>query len=858
MTTPMFEQYYALKGKQPDALLLFRMGDFYELFFDDAVVAAPILDIVLTSRNPNDANPIPMAGVPHHSVGAYIEKLTEAGHRVAIAEQVEDPAKAKGLVKRDIVRVVTPGVTFDPTALAADRRPWLVAVGPRLASGFGVSFLDVSTGDLRLTTVSQLAHVVAELERMEPREALLGPDVDLQTLKQPLKGVTNQRGRRDHMDRRRGASRAARGPRRRVIGGIWSSRRRPGTAARGGGRALRPHPNGGRLGNVHRLRPYRTDGFMVVDETTRRNLEITRTLMGGSRRGSLLGLIDRTCTSMGSRRLADWLAFPLLEPTAIAARQACIAALVDAPGVRNALRERLSEVADVERIAARVAQGTAHARDLAALQRSLAAIPALVSALGDVDALNAYHPADVCSDVQGDLGAWLVEEPPQSVTEGGLIRPEADPELAALTALALNAVGVISELEDKERKATQIPSLKIKRNRVFGYFLEVTSAHLHKVPSRFLRKQTLSSCERYITPELKELEEKVLGADERRKELEYERFKELRERVSTASARLIALAGALAELDVLATLAEVAVQGRWVRPTLDGGLTLRIEGGRHPMVEAALDEERFVPNDIALDVETRRLVVLTGANMSGKSTVLRLTAIIVVLAQVGSFVPATAAHIGVCDRVFTRVGAADDLRRGRSTFMVEMSETAAILHHATPRSLVVLDEIGRGTSTFDGLAIAWSVAEDLVDRIRCRAMFATHYHELCELAELRPCVANQSVAVAEIDGEIMFLRRLKEGGASRSYGVQCARIAGLPKAVLTRASALLKRFERRSPSETHQLGLFADAPAATFEPASDPLRLLLEEINPDDLTPRQAHAALYRLRALLGSQDASA
>ena len=871
----MFEQFHALKAEQPGALLMFRMGDFYELFFDDAVVAAEVLDITLTSRNKSDPEPIPMAGVPHHAASGYVERLTDAGYRVAIAEQVEDPSQAKGLVRRAIVRVVTPGVTYDPTALTANQSTWMAAVCARPA-GFGVAFLDVSTGELRATTVPTADGAAEQLARLDPREALLAPSVDgaaLAALREVLRNVTVSEVERTAW-RREEALREVR----EVLGvaGVEGYGLEPGDpAVLAVGAVLRyaREQIGGDLGNVHQIEAFRPEGFMVVDATTRRNLELTRTLIGQRRRGSLLGLVDRAATPMGSRLLADWLVFPLLDLERIARRQHAIEALIHAPSAREALRRSLKEVADIERIGARVAQGTAHARDLAGLRRSLEAVPGVVAAVAEVGDSTLQPPVDACGDVSGDLATWLVEEPPQSLTEGGLIRPEADAELAELTALALDGVSVISELEAKEREATGISKLNIKRNRVFGYFIEVTAANLHKVPERYLRKQTLSSCERYVTPELKELESKVLSADERRKALELERFRELRARVAEASPRLATLARHLAELDVLAGLAEVAVRERWVRPELNEGDQVEIDGGRHPMVEASLGEERFVPNDVRLDAEARRLIVLTGPNMSGKSTVLRQTALIVLLAQVGSFVPAERARIGLCDRIFTRVGAADDLRRGQSTFMVEMAETAAILHHATARSLVVLDEIGRGTSTFDGLAIAWAVAEDLVQRIGCRAMFATHYHELCELAELEPTVVNQSVAVTEHEGQILFLRRLKDGGASRSYGVQCARIAGLPRTVLSRAERLLTRFEKQAPAkERQQLTLFAAAgestrggsangaaadagpdPAAgpaAGPAAADPVRERLGALDPDGLSPREALAALYELREL--------
>lgn len=852
-TTPMFQQYGELKAQHPDAVLFFRMGDFYEVFYEDAEVCARALDLTLTARNKQADDPIPMAGVPHHAAAGYVTRLTEQGFKVAIAEQVEDPALAKGLVRREVVRVVTPGVVFDPTTLPAESHNWLAAV-TRSEAGVGLAFLDASTGDLRLTQLGQLEVAMAELVRLEPREVLVGPGVDeaavLGVLRQVVPSSVEDAAwelGEAHREVQQvcGAPASAFG----IADG-------PGLQAAGAALRYARDRLGGTLSNVHRPQPYAVDGFMVLDATTRRNLELTRTVLENKRKGSLLSLLDRAATSMGSRRMEEWLAFPLLELAAVQRRQAGVAELVESPDVRADLRAALQRVADIERIGARVGQGTAHARDLAALSRALQAAPEAVAAACRLRSLTAHVPSDLCADVADDLATWLVEEPPLSLTEAGLIQSGVHDELDRLTRLSLEGVGIIGEMEEREREATGIPSLRIRRNKVFGYFIEVTRANLHKVPDRFLRKQTLSNAERYITEELKDLEDQVLGADERRKQLEYELFVALRQRVAAHSARLAALARCLADLDALAALAEVAVQHRWCRPQVVDEAVLRIDGGRHPMVEAALTEERFVPNDVDLG-DARQLIVLTGPNMSGKSTVMRQTALIALLAQIGSYVPAEHATVGLCDRIFTRVGAADDLRRGQSTFMVEMAETSAILHHATARSLVVLDEIGRGTSTYDGLSIAWAVAEDLVDRVGCRAMFATHYHELCELAEARAGVVNQSVAVSEFRGEIVFLRKLKEGGASRSYGIQCARLAGLPKHVIARADRLLTRFEKHAPrNDRAQLSLFGAAGApveveAEPEAVVDPLREALEGIDPDELSPRAAHDALYRLRALL-------
>ncbi len=858
--TPMFEQFLELKAQQPDAILFFRMGDFYETFFSDAEVAAEVLELTLTARNKGSDNPVPMAGVPHHAADGYIRRLVDKGYRVAIAEQMEDPAAAKGLVRRAIVRVVTPGVVLDASALQPRRANYLAAVSGA-APPFGVAFLDASTGDLRVTEVDDADDVCAEMFRLEPRELLLDPALP-SAIEALLKAAVRRLGAvispivDDAWDPSE-ASREARS----VLGvadlaGFGVQDRGPEATSAGAVLRYARQASGASLDHVVAIRPYRTAGFMVLDDTTVRNLEVHRTLLGGRRKGSLLWLMDKTATAMGSRLLKEWLAFPLLDVGAIGRRHSAVGTLVEEPTARDALRRALREVADVERIAGRVSQGNATPRDLDGLRRSLLAVPVALAPVEPLAALTSWLPEDRCADVAAEVDRWLVDDPPTTSVEGGVIRRGVHDELDAVTAVALDGVGMISRLQEREREATGISSLKIRNNKVFGYFIEVTRANLHKVPDRFLRKQTIANGERYITEELKELESQVSGAEERRKALEYSLFTELRERVGEAVPRLQALARALAGLDVLANLAEVAVARRFVRPELCDEPILDIEGGRHPVVEAMLDEERFVPNDVRLDTASRALIVLTGPNMAGKSTVMRQVALIALLAQIGSFVPAHRARIGVADRVFTRVGASDDLTRGASTFMVEMSETAAILHHATERSLVVLDEIGRGTSTYDGLAIAWAVAEDLVDRVGCRALFATHYHELCELADVRPTVVNQSIAIREWGDTILFLRQLQDGGASRSYGIQCARLAGLPAPVISRARALLTRFEKHAArDEQHQLSLFGGWSPADAEPESEPepdlLRDALSALDPDALSPRDALEALYQLKRLV-------
>ena len=873
--TPMMRQYLELKAQVPDALLLYRMGDFYELFFEDAEEAARLLDLTLTSRNKNDPDPIPMAGLPYHALESYLRRLADSGIKVAIAEQREVPGQR--MMTRELVRVVTPALPWDVEGPDARESCYLAAlassgVGASGGSGpVGLAFLDTTTGALRLTEVADLESAWAEVQRMEPRELVLDALVGEAAVEaagvQGLPLVRPEHGWFDESAGRRTLQ---------ELLGVADLRghgaQELGQAVRAAGAAIAYAREVARVGleQVRDLQVYSVQGQMVLDEATRRNLEILRPLRGSGRKGTLLQLLDRTRTPMGGRLLREWLSSPLVDRERIRLRHDAVEALTEGR-LRRSLRERLRLVADLERLGSKAAQAKAGARDLVALAGSLRALPEIVSLLAEVPALSRHLPRDLCPDVADDIEAWVVDDPPQALTEGGLLRTGMHADLDELITLSREGRGAIARMEARLKEATDISSLKVRYNRVFGYFIEVTQANLHKVPEAWIRKQTLTNCERYITAELKEFEEKVLGADERRKALEYELFVQLRARVAEELGRLQALAAAVSFLDVVGTLAEVAVDLRYVRPVLDDSLRLEVQGGRHPVVEVQDLGERFVPNDLAFDAE-RRLVILTGPNMAGKSTIMRQLALVVLLAQVGSFVPADAAHIGICDRIFVRVGASDDLAQGRSTFMVEMSETALILNQATERSLVLLDEIGRGTSTYDGLSIAWAVAEAVHDDLGARTIFATHYHELVGLAEHLPRVVNQHVAVSEWGERIIFLRALREGGASKSYGIQCARLAGMPSTVIQRAQALLKLLEeqkRRAPQR--QLSLFGGAASATAaeeaataaeeaEPvaapptaaAPDPLRAALAALDPDELSPREAHARLYTLKELLG------
>ncbi len=852
--TPMMQQYLGIKAKTPDALLLYRMGDFYEVFLEDARIAAEVLDLTLTSRNKNDPDPIPMAGVPYHALEGYLKRLVDAGFKVAIAEQKE-PEDGRGkLMDRELVRVVTPGVPWTPEAHDARESCYLAAVAMLGRDTVGLAFLEATTGELRLTEVGDLQQAAAEIERMEAREVIAVEKL----LTDPRLDALS--ARRSEVDASWFDPEAARRTLCEQLGvtdllGVGAGDLAAAVTAAGAVISYARQTARVSLHHVKRVVPYAVGGHMVLDDATRRNLELVRPIRGTGRKGTLINLLDRTKTPMGARLLREWVLQPLTEQSPLNERLDAVEACLDAH-TRSPLREALQGVADLERLSSKVAQETANARDLVALASSLHALPALLESLAPIRALQRHLPRDTVAEVAQDITDWLVDEPPTATTEGDIIRAGRVPDLDELIMLAREGRGAMARMEARERDRTGITTLRIKHNRVFGYFLEVTQANVERVPREWIRKQTLANCERYVTQELKEFEERVLSADERRKQLEYSLFRDLRARVAAQVERIQACARAVAWLDVVSTLAEIAEDRRYVRPTLVRDPTvLDIVGGRHPVVEAMDLESPFVPNDLRLG-ENEHLIVLTGPNMAGKSTVMRQVALIALMAQMGSFVPADAARIGLCDRIFVRVGASDDLARGRSTFMVEMAETAHILNGATNKSLILLDEIGRGTSTYDGLAIAWAVAEAIADRVRARTLFATHYHELVSLAQERSTVTNRHVAVSEYGERIVFLHALRDGGASRSYGIQCARIAGMPTQVVDRARMLLAELEKRPRygPPTSQLQLFA--PQRPPEPtvSAHPQQAALDALaglDPDEMTPRQAHDALYKLKKLL-------
>jgi DNA mismatch repair protein MutS len=874
--TPLMRQYLEVKERYPEAMVFFRLGDFYEMFFEDAVEGARLLGLTLTTRDKGREDAIPMCGVPHHAAQGYVAKLIELGRKVVICEQMEDPRQAKGIVKRGVTRVVTPGVVLDEEQLEAKAPCYLGAVIPAPDGGrFGLAFLDVTTGEFRATELAGAAALIDELGRVEPRE-LLQPQGD--TAAQALAPV-RQAFPRICATTVAEAPDAARddalllealGGRGHELGlGPLAA-----AAAAAAVRYARATQPAGSL-PLTRIVPYEPADFLVVDESSKANLELTRTLMTREKRGSLLGVLDETLTAMGGRALRHWLAFPLLDVAQIRRRQDAVELLVERAALRQRLRAELREIADLERLAGRARLGVATPRDLGCLRRSLERLPAVAALLRAELAEVLDPPAlldpgeDELADVAAAIARTLVDDPPLALKDGGVIRRGFSAELDELVDIREGGKGAILAIEARERERTGIGSLKVRYNRVFGYYIEVTRANLKAVPADYTRKQTLAGAERFVTPELAEYEAKVLGAEERQFELETRLFEALRREVGAAAPRLAAAGARLAALDALAALAEVAHTSGYVRPEVDEAELLELEDCRHPVVERLAAPGGFVPNDVRLDPRGEQMLVITGPNMAGKSTVLRQVALITLMAQMGGFVPAKRARLGVVDRIFTRVGASDNLARGESTFMVEMRETAAILRSATRRSLVVLDEIGRGTSTYDGVSIAWAVAEYLHDVVGAKTLFATHYHELCALERVRPRVRNYNIAVREWKEEIVFLRRLVPGGTNRSYGIQVARLAGLPRAVITRAREILDGLEEgrgELAMEKAQLSLFFNAAAAASGPGRPPraeppgdgvhaglsaVEQQLLAVDPNAITPLEALTLLSDLRRRL-------
>ena len=878
--TPLMKQWRDAKSRHPDALIFFRVGDFYELFNQDAQEGARLLGLTLTSRNNGAAAEVPMAGVPAKALEEYLSRLLKQGRRAAICEQVEDASEAKGIVRREVVETVTPGTVLQDNLLQAKQNNFLVALSLPHEGGIGLAAADLSTGELTLQPVPIQA-LSAELGRLDPAEILLPRGVEDRILEEAP--PTDRR-----LIQEREALLAALGPGEnggratRTVRDDWlfdpelgedELTRRYGVLSldglgfQSGDRNLvgaagalvqyvqEIQPRGS--GHLQPPRIRRPGSEMVLDEMTRRNLELVEPLRTGEEGGTLVAVLDRTVTAMGGRLLRQWILRPLVTLEEVRLRQGAVAELVENRELRDGIRDLLSGIHDLERLAGKVGSGRVNPRELQALGGSLELLPELREVGEEAHApllRSLTVEMDPLADVAELIQAGISAQAPANLQDGGVIRTGFSQELDELRGVRDGAREFIANLQVRERERTGIGSLKVGFNKVFGYYLEVTKANLDKVPDDYVRKQTLSNAERYFTPELKEWEEKVTGAEEKILALETRLFQKLRERVGQDVRRLQDAGRQVARLDVLTTLAVVARGQGYIRPSLHEGFDLEIRAGRHPVVETMMPREEFIPNDVTLD-EDGFIVILTGPNMAGKSTILRQVGLIQLLAQMGSFVPANEARLPVCDRIFTRVGASDNLARGQSTFMVEMNETAAIVHGATRRSLVLLDEIGRGTSTYDGVSIAWAVTEHLHESVGARTIFATHYHELTQLGDLLTGVKNMNVSVKEAGEEIVFLRRLEDGGADRSYGIQVARLAGLPPNVVARAKELLVELEGSHSSGGRGLGREGrHGPASAVREQislfgeEDPLVGRLRQVELDSMTPLDAMNLLARLR----------
>jgi DNA mismatch repair protein MutS len=868
--TPAMRQYFEAKRQYRDAIVFFRMGDFYEMFYEDALTAARALELTLTSRSKDaSGGAIPMCGVPHHAGDGYIARLVKKGFRVAVCEQMEDPKKAKGVVKREVIRVVSPGTLTDAGYLDAREPAFLMAIAPATAGpGYGVSLLDLSTGEFTTAEYHGPAGRQAladELAILRPKE-IIAPDgfEDAAALVAEVRitaRVTYADGWTfDHESARRTLLEQLQA---RSLAGFGLEDRTAAVRAAGALVQYLRDTQKADLAHVREIAFRAGADCLLVDATTLRNLEVLEAADGG-RTGSLLHEVDRTMTAMGGRALRAWMLRPLLALERIQDRLDAVEDFAFRSTERAKLRDALKSIHDIERLVARASLGIAGPRDLVSLRQSIAVVPRVRLVLSDLQAplvRSVLAELDDLADLRDELDRTLNEDPPAMARDGGMIRDGIDQELDDLRTISRSGKQHIAQMEEAERARTGIQSLKIRYNRVFGYYIEISKSNLGSVPADYHRKQTIAGGERFITPALKEYEEKVLGADERILEREVAIFERLRARVAAEAPRVQDTARGLATLDVLSALAETAAAQNYTKPLMHGGDELTAIDVRHPVVERHVPDA-FVPNDVTLDAAERQLIVLTGPNMGGKSTYLRQTALLCLMAQAGSFVPAKSAKLPIVDRIFARVGASDNIARGQSTFMVEMQETANILHSATSRSLLILDEIGRGTATFDGLSLAWAVAEHLASNTRARpkTIFATHYHELTDLADALPNVANYHVVVREWQDDIVFLRKVVPGRSDRSYGIQVARLAGLPPAVLARAREILNGLERDELSRggrpslsgtaadgTRQLGLFQAAP-----PADDPTVLRLRSVDVDNLTPMQALALLAELKREAG------
>jgi len=858
--TPMQRQYNEIKEKNQDCILFFRLGDFYEMFNDDARTAAKELDLTLTTRDrgkPKEEQ-TPMCGVPYHSVDAYIARLVQKGYKVAICEQMTDPATTKGLVERDITRIVTPGTVTESCMLDESKNNYM---GCLYGSGgkFGLAFCDVSTGAFFVTVCSDAQSTASELGRFSPSEVLrFGPGVDADVIDDALfrrLSCCVDEGRAEQfrqeqaetlLEQHFGQSLSSLG-----IAGMDCAITAAGSLLQ---TLLDVQKND--LKHIRQLQYYTNGRFMELDLDARRNLELTETMRSKEKKGTLLWVLDKTHTAMGSRMLRSWLEKPLLDVTEISRRHGAVEDLVDNPIVRGELTEALKDVSDLERVQTRIVTGTVNCRDLLGLARGFRALPEVKAQISKCGAPllrkleNAIDPLTDCAQM---IEATIVDDPPLTVREGGIIRRGANPEADRLRDIMEGGKGIIAAIETSEREKTGIRTLKVSYNRVFGYYIEVSKSFLDQVPDHYIRKQTLANCERYITQELKELEDQVLNAKDRLTALEYQIFTELREYLAQQAPRVQLTASAVASADALCSLATVAVQRGYCRPEITLGREIRIDSGRHPVVEAMLKDSLFVPNDTNLGSEDNQVAIITGPNMAGKSTYMRQVALIVLMAQMGSFVPARSATLGLVDRVFTRIGASDDLASGQSTFMVEMAEVASILKYATSRSLLILDEIGRGTSTYDGMAIARAVLEYAASpkRLGAKTLFATHYHELSTLESKLPNVKNYNIAVKKRGDQMIFLRKIVPGATDDSYGIEVAKLAGIPNPVISRAREILEELEAEGGRISVVTEKAPEDQVSMMDLTGQQVIAALEGITVETLTPIEAMNELYKLKKML-------
>lgn len=799
--TPMMRQYHSFKGRCKDAVLFFRMGDFYEMFYEDAKIASRVLGIALTSRSKGE-KAVPMAGVPHHSAGTYIQRLLKAGYKVAICEQVQDPREAKGIVDRDITRIITPGTLTDENLLEDKVSNYLAGILPG-SETTGISWVELSTGKFEAEDIPR-ARLLDELYRLKPSECIIPEDIHDDVLIRDLGvslGITVTRRPGWEFSRDAAYKALIEHFGTTSLDGFGCEGLGPALGAGGAIVQYLRETQNDSLGHITKLVGFSTQGTLLIDAATQRGLELIETVRTRQSEGSLLWVLDKSRTPMGARLLKQWILFPLISPEKIRSRQAGVGELCDNHTLRESLRTLLKDISDMERISTRVSSGRSNARDLVSLKNSLEILPGLREALcaAESDTLRSLHDGlEDVDDVRVLVATALVDGPPQTVREGGMIREGYSPELDGLRNIRRNGREWIAGFQAEEIRRTGIISLKVNYNKVFGYYIEVTNTHKDRIPGDYIRKQTLKNAERYITPELKDYESRVLTAEERSKELEYQLFEHVRSQIASYTPRLQKVADNVAQLDVLLCLAQVAVENNYVCPEITEDAELRISDGRHPVLEKTIGKGNFVPNSVDMDGQSNRVMLITGPNMAGKSTYIRQAALLLLMAQMGSFIPAKEARIGVADRIFTRIGASDELHRGQSTFMVEMQEAANILNNATARSLIILDEIGRGTSTFDGLSIAWAITEHIFKNTGARTLFATHYHELTGLAALFPGIKNYNVAVREWGDEVIFLRKIVEGGSDKSYGIHVARLAGIPREVVTRAKHILEQLEANS------------------------------------------------------------